>query len=82
MMPRAAIVARPQTNCNWVSAKKQTGTFIQTDFGGSPWAAASSGQTWRNEMAGFFTFDRNRSAIATEFKQKPLFGNAFSEFFS
>ena len=29
MMQRAARVARPQTNCNCVSAKKQTGTFIQ-----------------------------------------------------
>jgi hypothetical protein len=46
-----------------------------------PWAAACSGQTWRNEMAVFFTFDRTVSTIASEFKQNVFFGNAFSEIF-
>jgi hypothetical protein len=47
-----------------------------------PEAAAFSGQTWRNEMASFFTFDRTISTIAREFKPNALFGNAFSEVFS
>jgi hypothetical protein len=57
------------------------GTFIQTIVP-QPQAAASSGQTWRNEMASFFTFDRNISAIAGECKPNDNFGNAFSEIFS
>jgi hypothetical protein len=33
-------------------------------------------------MAGFFTFDRTISTIASEFKPNAFFGNAFSEIFS
>ncbi len=32
-------------------------------------------------MASFFTFDRNISTIAREFKQNGFLGNAFSEIF-
>jgi len=33
-------------------------------------------------MASFFTFDRNTSTIAREFRPNASFGNAFSEIFS
>src|SRR5277367_229593 len=44
MMIRPASVARPHTNCNCVSAKKQTGTLIKKTVA----AAARGCASWRN----------------------------------